>query len=260
MNATKLFPETSAIHPRSRRGLLAGAALRIAALSLAAFLSADCASAAADTSALLRLTSNYDYRGYTLSDNDAAVQANIDIAWSNGLFLGTWASTADFGGADMALNPYVGKALDLWPDWHLVTSVAGYFFDGKVNDVNASYWEGTLRLAYRDIVSVQANVAPDYYGTGSTVLSYEIEFHYPLSQDIEVSGGLGYQASRNALNYDGVYSNVGIAWFVLPYLTFDLRYHNLHEMNERPYENYATEPLGEYHLDTPVILSVSIGL
>jgi hypothetical protein len=129
-----------------------------------------------------------------------------------------------------------------------------------VNKVNASYGEGSLRLAYRDITSLQVNVAPDYYGTGSTVPSYEIELHYPLSQDIEVSGGLGYQASRNALNYDGVYTNVGIAWFVLPHLTLDLRYHSLHEMNERAYENYATEPLGEYHLDTPVIFSVSIGL
>ncbi len=246
--------------PFRRRGLLPGVTVPIAAVALSVTFPADCARGATDTSALLRLTSNYDYRGYTLSDNDAAIQANIDVAWSSGLFLGTWVSTADFGGADMALNPYVGKALDLWPNWQLVTSVAGYFFDGKVNKVNVSYGEGSLRLAYRDIASLQLNVAPDYYGTGSTVPSYEIELHYPLSQDIEVSGGLGYQASRNALNYDGVYANVGIAWFVLPHLTLDLRYHSLHEMNERAYENYATEPLGEYHLDTPVIFSVSIGL
>ena len=232
----------------------------ITALSLGATLSAACASGAPDVNALLRLTSNYDYRGYTLSDNHAAFQANIDSAWSNGFFLGTWVSTADFGDADLALNPYVGKPFDLSPNWQIVTSVAGYLFNDKVNNVNASYAEGALRLAYRDIGSVQVNIAPDYYGTGSTVPSYEMELRYPLSEIIEVSGGLGYQASRNALNYDGVYANVGIAWFILPYLTLDLRYHNLHEMNERPYESNATEPLAAYHLDTPVVFSVSIGL
>jgi uncharacterized protein (TIGR02001 family) len=260
MKAIIFFTETSAIRPWHRRGPLGGPAVPIAALSLAVALSADCAHAAADISSLLRLTSNYEYRGYSLSDNHAAVQANIDVAWSSGLFLGTWISSADFGNADLVLNPYVGKPFDLSPDWQVVTSVAGYLFDGEVQNTNASYAEAAVRLAYRDIVSMQVNIAPDYYGTGSTVPSYEIGLSCPLSDVVEVSGGIGYQASRDALDYDGLYSNVGVAWFILPNLTLDIRYHNLHEMNERPHENYGPEPLAQYHLDTPVILSVSIGL
>jgi uncharacterized protein (TIGR02001 family) len=237
-----------------------GGTLAKVVLSLAAMLSADSASSAVDMSALVRLTSNYEYRGYTLSNNHAAAQANFDLAWSNGFSLGSWVSSADFGGADLAANPYLGKSFTLSPDWQFVTSVAGHFFYEKVNDYNASYGEGALRLDYRDLGSVQVNISPDYYGTGATVLAYESELRYPLSDTIEVSGGLGYQASRNALNHDDLYSNVGIAWFILPNLTLDLRYHDLHEMNERPYGHYESDPLYGYHLDTPVTLSASIGL
>ena len=241
-------------------GLRAGAIVANVALPLAAMLSAGSASSAVDISALLRLSSNYEYRGYTLSDNHPSIQANVDVAWSNGFFLGTWVSSADFGDAEVVANPYLGKPFTLSPDWQLITSISGYFFNDRVNGSNASYGEGAVQLAYRDIGSVQFNIAPDYYGTGATVPSYELELRYPISDTIEVSSGLGYQASRNALNYDGIYSNIGIAWFILPNLTLDLRYHDLDETNERPYENQSIEPLSEYHLDAPVIFSVSIGL
>lgn len=245
---------TSGPGPRS------GATLAAAVLSLAAALPAGTAHSAVDTSALLRLTSNYEYRGYTLSDNHAAIQANVDLAWSNGFFLGTWVSSADVGGAELATNPYLGKPFSLSPDWQLIPSIAGYFFSDKVNDNSASYAEVALRLAYRDIGSMQVSMAPDYYGTGADVPACELELRYPLSDTIEVSGGIGYQASRNALNYDGLYSNVGIAWFILPNLTLDLRYHDLRELNERPQGYYGSDPLSEYHLDTPVVFSVSIGI
>ena len=260
MKATQFFAVPGAIHPWRRLGPLARATVPTTVLSLAATLSADCANGAPDISALLRLTSNYDYRGYSLSDNHAAVQGNIDAMWSSGFFLGNWVSSANFGDADLALNPYLGKSFDVSPNWKIVTMVAGYLFDAKVDKTNPSYGEGALRLGYRDILSMQVSIAPDYYGTGSTVPSYELELSYPLAETIDVSAGIGYQASRNALNYDGVYSNIGIAWFILPNLTLDIRYHNLHEMNERPHGNYGLEPLAQYHLDTPVILSVSIGL
>ena len=247
-------------HRVSAPGPRVGAASINILLALAAILPASPAGCAIDVSALLRFTSNYEYRGYTLSDNHLAAQANIDVGWSNGYFLGSWLSSADFGDADVVANPYLGRLFEVSDHWQMVTSVAGYFFDEKVNGVNTSYAEAALRLSYRDIGSAQINIAPDYYGTGSTVPSYEFELRYPLSDTIEVSAGVGYQASRDALNYDGIYSNFGIAWFVLPTLTFDLRYHDLHEMNEGPFQDADDEPLARYHLDTPVIFSVSIGL
>lgn len=245
--------------PAPAPDLRAGTASAKFALALA-LLGPAAAASSADVSTILRLTSNYEYRGYTLSDNHMAVQANVDAAWSNGFFLGTWISSADFGGTGAVANPYFGKPFPLSPDWQVVTTVAAYIFNGELYGSNPSYGEGAIRLAYRDICALQLNFAPDYYGTGSTVPSYELELRYPLSDTIELSAGLGYQASRDALNYDGVFSNVGIAWYVLPDLTLDLRYHELHEMNEGPYDNPAAEPLSDHHLDMPVIFSIAVSL
>ncbi|HEY6131913.1 MAG TPA: TorF family putative porin [Halioglobus sp.] len=241
------------------------------ALSLVALLSTGSSCSAAEVSALVRLTSNYEYRGYTLSDNHAAAQANVDVAWPTGYFFGSWISSADFGDANLAVNPYVGKSFILSPDWQVVTSVSGHLFNDDISYYNASYGEGALRLDYRDLGSLQFSYSPDYYNTGSSVRTWEAELRYPLADTIEVSGGLGYQLSRNALNHDGLYSNVGIAWFIQPHLTLDLRYHDLHEMHERAYQRYDSydpyntdpgnrDPAPAYHLGTPVIFSVSIGL
>jgi uncharacterized protein (TIGR02001 family) len=243
------------------------------ALCLAAMLSAASSHSDEEMSALLRLTSNYEYRGYSLSDNHAAVQAKIDIAWTNGFFLGSWVSSADFGGADLVANPYLGKSFTLSPDWQIAALVAGHVFDQKIKDYyadyygyehvnkyNANYGDAALRLDYRDLASVQVNLSPDYYGSGATVLAYEAELRYPLSDIFEVSGGLGYQTSRNALNQDDLYADVGIAWFVSPRVTLDLRYHDQHSVNERHYGQASNDSLSDYRLDTPVIFSVSLGL
>ena len=229
-------------------------------MSLLSMLPSSSAFGAVEWSGLLRLTSNYEYRGYTLSDNHGAAQLNVDFEWSDGFFMGAWVSSADFGGADLVANPYLGKPFILSPDWQIVTSLSAYLFNSKVQGSNASYGEVSVLLAYRDIGSVQVNIAPDYYGTGETVPGCELELRYPLTETLEISGGLGYQAGRNALNYDGIYSNFGISWYVLPYLTLDLRYHDLHELNERQHRYYDSNPLAEYHLDAPVIVSLSIGL
>jgi uncharacterized protein (TIGR02001 family) len=241
------------------------------ALCVIAGLSPVGTSAAVDLTALLRLTSNYEYRGYTLSDNHPAAQANIDASWSNGIFLGTWVSSADFDGASVAANPYLGKSFTLSPDWQFVTLVAGHLFYGKLDEYkssygdyeradkyNASYAEGALQLVYRDLGSVQLHVAPDYYGTGETVVAYELELRYPLLDTLEASAGVGYQASRDALNHDDLYANVGIAWFLLPNLTFDLRYHDVHKINKRRYSDDESNFPPAYDLDTPVIFSVSL--
>jgi uncharacterized protein (TIGR02001 family) len=43
------------------------------------------------------VVSNYMWRGVTQSANHAAVQGGIDFEHDSGFFMGTWASTVDFG-------------------------------------------------------------------------------------------------------------------------------------------------------------------
>ena len=62
--------------------------------------------------------SDYDFRGFSQSAKNPALQASADYAFSNGLSIGAWASNVDFGDSvdgdielDFYLN-YVGKIND----------------------------------------------------------------------------------------------------------------------------------------------------
>ena len=214
---------------------------------------------ALELAGILRVATNYDYRGNTRSDNDPTVQLSLDISHDSGLFLGAWLSSVNLGTADIETNPYLGAAFSLSPDWQLGASVAGYFYDGRLMREDIDYGEGSLQLHYRELASFTFNVAPDYYGSGHSVLDYEAELRYPMTDVVEVSAGLGYQAGRKVFNYDSLYWNVGIAWYVRPWLTLDLRYQDLHEMNGRRRDDYYYESYPDYELDTPVIFAISIG-
>lgn len=236
-----------------------GAALVFSILLVAMLLSAGMASGATDISGILRIATNYDYRGYTKSDNHPTVQANVDFVDPDRFFLGGWISSVDMGDARLEANPYLGKLFRLTPDWQLATSLAGYFFDGRVAGQSANYGEGMLQLDYRDLCSLRFNTAPDYYGSGQTVLDSELELRYPLADNIEVSAGLGYMAGRKAMNYDSLYGNLRVSWYFRPDLTLDLNYSQRHEMNERPHTPGGEELFGDADLDPSLILSISLG-
>lgn len=237
------------------------ARMRVAVLLTAGaiLLPAGHARAGYTAEALIRFTSNYIYRGYTKSDDDPTLQANLDLYHASGWFGGGWVSAVDFGDADVEANPYLGLRFDLTPDWRLAATAAAYFYDGDVMDHNAGYAEFMLQLAYRDIGALHAGVAPDYYGTGHTASDYGLDLRYPLTDTIEMSTGVGYQASREALNYDIIYGHVGVAWFAGRHLTLDLRYHDLKETNRRPHPPGTPDLFDENYADRPVVLSVSIG-
>lgn len=86
------------------------------------------AAANADVSSTWTLTNDYDFRGFTQSAKDPAVQASVDYAAANGWYLGAWASNVDFGTAD------VDYEVDLY------TGFSGGAEDGLGYDVGLIYY------------------------------------------------------------------------------------------------------------------------
>lgn len=85
--------------------------LRVGLPVVAAALPA--AAHAVDLSANVAAVSDYRFRGISLSDRDPALQGGVDLGLDSGLYVGGWASTiADYGGADVETNFYVGWAGD----------------------------------------------------------------------------------------------------------------------------------------------------
>ena len=65
----------------------------------------------AEVSSTWTLTSDYDFRGFSQSATDPAIQGSIDFAADSGFYVGAWASNVDFGddaGVDYEVDVYAG--------------------------------------------------------------------------------------------------------------------------------------------------------
>lgn len=115
------------------------------------------------------VTSDYRFRGVSHSDRRLAVQGDINLAHSSGLYVGIWGSSIDSdtpvnGGADEEMNFYGGyahkfDALTVGGGWH-------YFFypdhnSGHFPRRHANILEGFLSAAY-DFGPVTATAEVDY--------------------------------------------------------------------------------------------------
>ena len=61
-----------------------------------------------DLTTTLAVTSDYRFRGISLSENDPALQASLEVAHKSGFYVGTWGSTIKGSAADVELDLYGG--------------------------------------------------------------------------------------------------------------------------------------------------------
>ena len=83
----------------------------------------------AEVSSTWTLTNDYDFRGFSQSAKDPAVQASLDFAVDSGWYIGAWASNVDFG-----------DDVDVDYEVDLYTGFAGGAEDGLGYDVGLVYY------------------------------------------------------------------------------------------------------------------------
>ena len=73
-------------------------------------------------------TSDYRFRGVSLSDNNFAVQGGFDVATESGFYVGTWASSIEeFNGAETELDFYGGYGFEA-SGLSFDVGLIGYFY------------------------------------------------------------------------------------------------------------------------------------
>lgn len=113
----------------SVRGLLAASIFATTALTAAPALAQDDSAASPITiSGNVALTSDYRFRGVSLSAGDIAIQGGIDLGHESGFYLGTWASSIQGG------TPYGEVELDVYGGW------TGDVAEGVTVDVGLLYY------------------------------------------------------------------------------------------------------------------------
>ena len=156
------------------------------------------------------LTSNYVYRGITLSDNDPAIQGTLEYELQTGLlgtsvYIGTFGSNTKLAGdtdtAHVEIDALFGIRGDIGGtglSWDL--GGAFYSYPGTPRRDNFDYWEIPLHLTYKPVELVKVQLfnaySPEYqFNTGtanytSGLVTVEIPNGYV---GWKLFGGLGYQ-------------------------------------------------------------------
>lgn len=139
-------------------------------------------------SATLSLTSDYVFRGISLTDGPA-LQGSIDYAFDNGFYLGSWTSNYDFdSAADRELDYYLGYSHPLSDDIRFSASAARYtYFD----EHNIDYNEYQLGLA-RGPLDAKAWYAIDYGGSDGDAQYFEVGFTSALPMDVSLELRAGH--------------------------------------------------------------------
>jgi uncharacterized protein (TIGR02001 family) len=206
-------------------------------------------------------TTNYVGRGYTKSQNDFAIQGNVDYQHSSGIYLGASASNVNFGDRDFKdsaraeFTPYLGYTHKLTDDWRVDVQWSRYLYDGKIFGRQADYNEFYIFLHYRDLLTLRASVSDNFYNQNAVTGDYELTARYPLTDYLEVSSGVGYSQVEKVLEYDYLYWNTGIT-ARYKFFAADLRYMHAFETTTADKTSWKYDP---DVLHATFVFSISVG-
>jgi uncharacterized protein (TIGR02001 family) len=188
-------------------------------------------SADAEISGNIALTSDYVFRGISLSDNGPAVQGGFD--WTSGdqmFYAGVWGSNVSEG---FELDVYGGVTPSTGPvNWDI--GVTAYFYPGADDDA-AEFDFAEVKVAGDVNVTEQISAggavyyAPENFAETGNALYLEIHGTFAMSDQMEFSAAFGNQTIEepagpgteddyNTWNVGGTYAFHGF--------TIDLRYHD----------------------------------
>jgi len=154
---------------------------------------------AAELEGNIGITNNYVWRGFTQTQDQAAVSGGLDYSAESGFYAGAWASNVDFGAdADSA-----GYELDL------------YFGYGGELDNGISYDIGYIYYAYPSLDD--SDFSEVYVGGGiggfSASISFQVDadftdedyIYYTAGYDFELNDdyGLGFSVGNYDFGDDG---------------------------------------------------------
>lgn len=214
----------------------------------------------AEVSANIALTTDYVFRGISLSGNDPAIQGGFD--YSHGIFYaGVWGSSLSEG---MELDLYAGVTPTTGPvEWDL--GVIGYFYPGADDDsAEYDYWELLIApsIALSEQVGIGAALywSPENWGDTGDALYYEINGSFAASDALSFSAAFGNQTIEepNGPDSEDDYStwNVG-GTMAMHGFEVDLRYHDTDIEAGTDIENYTYGPAS---YDAAFVLTLSRAL
>ncbi len=168
-------------------------------------------------------TSEYLFRGISQSDDQPALQAGFDYAFSNGVYAGAWSSTVDFGNStDAEIDTFIGWNHDLGETLNLDLQLIRYGYLGEPAGVDYTYneWIGILKVS--KTYSFTLGYSDNYINTGENSFYYAAAGDWDLGSDYALHAGAGYTMlggpAKNYLDYSlGIKRKCGLFTLGLMY-------------------------------------------
>lgn len=161
------------------------------------------ATAQAEFSGNVALTSDYVFRGISQTSEDPAVQGGFDYSHDSGFYLGTWASSLEFGEdssvvdpASMELDVYGGFAGSFGEAISYDVGVIQYMYPGASSSLNYDFTEFAASVGYDfgvAAVTVGLNYSPDYFASSDTAIYYYADLGVPLPANFSINLHVGQQ-------------------------------------------------------------------
>lgn len=114
-------------------------------------------------SANVALTTDYRFRGVSLSAGDPAIQGGIDVAHESGFYVGTWASSIEGGPAygEMELDIYAGWSGDVADGVSVDVGLLYYLYPSEELGLDTDYLEPYASVGF-SLGSADATVGVAY--------------------------------------------------------------------------------------------------
>jgi uncharacterized protein (TIGR02001 family) len=215
---------------------------------------------AGEISANVGLTTDYVFRGISLSDNGPAIQGGFD--WSHDMFyVGVWGSNVTEG---MELDVYAGITPTTGPvEWDF--GVIGYFYPGADDDeAEFDYYElmaaATFGLTEQFSIGGSVYHTPENFGDTGEATYLELNGTFAASDALEFTAAYGNQTIEDP---DGPFGaageddyntwNIGGA-YALHGFSLDLRYHDTDIDAGSDIESYTYGPSS---YDSAIVFTIS---
>lgn len=168
------------------------------ALACGAALLGASAVAQAEFSANIGVTSNYVWRGWTQTDDQAAVQGGIDYSHESGFYAGTWASNVSFDDGDPATSD-AGAELDGYLGFSGEVSGLGYDV-GYIYYGYPAYTDADFGEIYGSVTYSLFTVGASY--TTNSDFGNEGDLHYYGSVSYDLPQGFSIGGTLGAVDFD----------------------------------------------------------
>jgi uncharacterized protein (TIGR02001 family) len=148
------------------------------------------------------LTSDYRFRGISQSDEDPAIQGGFDASFEPGFYLGTWASSIDFG--DVSPGDYSTVEVDYYGGWRgpigdsdfgVDVGYAYYQYPGSTVDPEGDYQEFYVKTSWTTLVFGLA-YSDDYYAETGEFWYLSGDYSYKFMDNLALGLHVGYNITE----------------------------------------------------------------